>query len=219
MSFWKRIRIYAIGFGLGLLITSYFFGDRGGCNIFPSNDVRKNIMTSKFTSSDYLDCKLICNGLPGKHGQKQGVVNTAVMYDNMMTDKFSFRGLDQEGVFYDENYKRFSLNARSQYYRLDTGLFQEGQKEKVIEVIDKCFELMPDKSIPYDIYSAQFIPLLYQMGEKERASELVSIMGERSKEALAFINKYPAGEYGEERGINCNVLQTIMYATGNSGEI
>ncbi|MFK7900292.1 MAG: DUF2723 domain-containing protein [Cyclobacteriaceae bacterium] len=175
--------------------------------------------------SNYLGLKdhMVLEGLafrflPVKHGQKQGIVNTAVMYDNMMTDKFSFRGLDREGVFYDENYKRFSLNARSQYYRLATALFQEGQKEKAIEVIDKCFELMPDNSIPYDIYSAQFIPLLYQMGEKERASELVSIMGERSKEALAFINKYPKGEYGDERGINCNVLQTIIYAAGNSGE-
>ena len=61
MSFWKRIRVYAIGFGLGLLITSYFFGDRGGCNIFPGNDVKKNIMTTKFVTSDYLDCMIVCN--------------------------------------------------------------------------------------------------------------------------------------------------------------
>lgn len=61
MSFWKRIRIYAIGFGLGLLMTSYFFGDRGGCNIFPGNDVKKNIMTTKFNTSEYLDCMLVCN--------------------------------------------------------------------------------------------------------------------------------------------------------------
>lgn len=62
MSFWKRIRIYAIGFALGLLMTSYFFGDRGGCNIFPGNDVKKNIMTTKFITSEYLDCRLVCNG-------------------------------------------------------------------------------------------------------------------------------------------------------------
>ncbi len=61
MSFWKRIRVYAIGFGLGLVMTSYFFGDRGGCNILPGNDVKKNIMTTKFNTSNYIDCKLVCN--------------------------------------------------------------------------------------------------------------------------------------------------------------
>ncbi|MEN8927259.1 MAG: hypothetical protein ABF242_00240 [Flavobacteriales bacterium] len=62
MSIWKRIRVYAVGFGIGLIITSYFFGDRGGCNIFPGKDVKKNIMTTKFNTSEYLDCKLVCNG-------------------------------------------------------------------------------------------------------------------------------------------------------------
>ena len=56
----KKI-IQSIVFGIGLLITSYFFGDRGGCNIFPSNAIKKNINTSKFETSEFLDCKLVCN--------------------------------------------------------------------------------------------------------------------------------------------------------------
>lgn len=61
MSFWRRLRFYLIGIGIGSLMVLFFFGDRGCGGWLPSNRVKTSIINAKFTSSDFIDCKLQCN--------------------------------------------------------------------------------------------------------------------------------------------------------------
>ena len=186
-------------------------------NINRNNWERPIYFSTTLGPSNFLGLKdhMVLEGLayrlyPTKF-RNEGVIDTEVMYDNLMNN-FFWRNLDDPDIFYDENYKRFSLNARSQFYRLASTLYGQGEKEKAKEIIAKCFEVMPDESIPYDIYSAQFIPLYLQLEEKEKAQELMDLMESRAIEVLNFIKENPSGAYGDHETISCNVLQTIMFA-------
>lgn len=116
----------------------------------------------------------------GEPGASQGFVNTKIMYDRMMNG-MAWRNLNNENVYYDENYRRFPYNSRLSFYRLASELYNEGEKEKAKEVANRCFEVMPDKTIPYDIISPQFISLLIKIGDSEKALEIAKIMGDKAE--------------------------------------
>lgn len=58
MSIWKRIRVYFVGFGLGLLLTYFFFGDRACGGWLPGNRVKTSITEYQFLTSDFMDCQM-----------------------------------------------------------------------------------------------------------------------------------------------------------------
>jgi len=61
MNIWKRLRIYFVGFGLGMLMVYGFFGERACSGCTPKDIIRKTIITNPFKTSDYMNCKLKCN--------------------------------------------------------------------------------------------------------------------------------------------------------------
>lgn len=61
MSFWRRVRLYILGIGIGSLMVLFLFGDRGCGGWLPGNRVKTSIMESLFETSEYTDCKLTCN--------------------------------------------------------------------------------------------------------------------------------------------------------------
>lgn len=152
-------------------------------------------------------------------GAQEGVVNTPVMYENMMK-KMSFKGLNDPNGYFDENYKRFPLNARKSFYMLAATLVQEGEmdstkrgekRKQALEVIDYCLKQMPDYAIPYDFYMPQFIPLLLELGERKRADEMADIMAHRATSELEYYTKLkPVRDF--EIQTNAYILQQLYFA-------
>lgn len=58
MGFWKRLRVYIIGFGLGLLLTYMFFGNRGCGGWLPGNRVKASITESNFLMTQNMNCRM-----------------------------------------------------------------------------------------------------------------------------------------------------------------
>lgn len=169
-------------------------------------------------------------------GASEGVVNVPVMYDNMMTKMF-WRNLDNPNVYYDENYKRFPLNARKSFYMLASQLINEAQMEgdtalknltaqaegrkskmqMAREVLDHCFKIMPDKATRYDVYTPQFIPLFLELGDKKMADDIASTMHKRAIEDLEYLTKNPGkNNYDIQTGIY--ILQQLYMAYRGAGE-
>lgn len=121
-------------------------------------------------------------------GEDQGRVASNIMYTNMMK-KFKFRGLDDATRYYDENYLRFPLNARTNFAKLAETLYMEGDRAKAKEVIDYCIKVMPDKSIPYDVYSPRFAYLYAKLGETQKANEMANVIAQRSVENLKYYSQ------------------------------
>jgi hypothetical protein len=155
--------------------------------------------------------------LPAKvPGASQGWINTEIMYDNMV-NKYFYRSLDNPDVYYDENYLRFPMNARTQFYKLASQLYMEGKTEKAKKSILFCFEKMPDKSIPFDFTVPPFISLLFKLGEEKKAMEIVNTMGSRSEEYLTYLSKIKA-PYNREYELNFYILDQLSRSLKEAGK-
>lgn len=161
------------------------------CNINADGWKRPIYFSTTLSGSNYLGLRdhMVLEGLayrllPIKHGQSQGIVNSEVMFDNMMNN-FYWRGMNDPNIFYDENYKRFVFNARMQYMQLAYDLLaNKKDKEKAKQAIFKSMEVMPDNTFPHDYIGSQFVSILFEVGENEKALELAMQIAPRTKEML-----------------------------------
>lgn len=69
---------------------------------------------------------------------------------------------------------------------------------------------MPDKSIPYDQISSNYIGLLFELGENKKALDTAKTMALRANENLEFAKK---NDVSKSRDINTDlyILQTIVH--------
>jgi hypothetical protein len=144
------------------------------------------------------------------------LVNTDVTYENMMK-KFQFRGLDDPEIYYTQDYRSFVQNHRSSINALAEALIAEGKEEKAREVLLFSLAKMPDKGVRYDFTNARMVELLFEVGEKEKALEIVNILSPRLDELAAYYLEQR--EYGRELQINLIMLgelQRVLYAYGES---
>jgi hypothetical protein len=154
---------------------------------------------------------------------EDGVVNTPVMYENMMK-KFYWRGLDNPSVYYDENYKRFPLNSRKSFFLLAEQLYKESLSEAdptvkqnmAREVADYCMKVMPDNPIPYDVYTPQFVNLYLSLNDTAKANQIAEVMFKRSTDELEFLKKN-RGRRDLNVQTNAFILQQLFYAYKNAG--
>ncbi len=115
--------------------------------------------------------------------QENGRINIEVMYDNVM-NKFAFRGMDNPDLYYNEEYQKFAMNSRQTFYRLADALVRKNQTEKAKEVVERCWTVLPDKVFPFNVYTAQYLPLFFQL-EIPNTEEYAYKMGDK---AIEFVN-------------------------------
>jgi hypothetical protein len=90
-----------------------------------------------------------------------GRVETDVMYNNVMK-KFEFGNMSDERIYLDENNLRMTTNFRINFSRLAEELLREGKRDSAIAVLDKCVEVMPDKTVPYNYFMSRIAELYYR---------------------------------------------------------
>ncbi len=90
-----------------------------------------------------------------------GRVETDAMYNNVMT-KFEWGNMNDERVYLDENNMRMTTNFRINFGRLAEELLNVGRSDSAIKVLDKCVEVTPDKTIPYNYFMTKIAELYYR---------------------------------------------------------
>ncbi len=112
-------------------------------------------------------------------------VNTERMYDNVM-NKFKWGGVDKPGIYLDENSMRMCKSYRMVLFgRLAASLANEGEKEKALNVLDKCMQVLPPENVPMD-YSVLTIGELYHaLGQAEKGDD---ILDQVAADAVTNIN-------------------------------
>jgi tetratricopeptide (TPR) repeat protein len=142
-------------------------------------------------------------------------VNTEVAYENMI-HKFQYRGLDNDKLYYTEDYKGFVLNHRSSLNSLAESLIDQGDLKKAREVLLFSLEKMPDKGVPYDHTAVTMVDLLFKVGEKEKAVEISGIVGNRADEMAAYL--LGKGDSGMELRRNIYILGNLYQILYKNGE-
>jgi hypothetical protein len=144
------------------------------------------------------------------------LVNTKVAFENMMT-KFQFRGLDDPNVYYSVDYRNFVQNHRATFNEVADALIEKGEKEKARQLILHNFEKMPDKGVPYDFTNALAVEILFEVGEKEKAVEVASVIGDRYVELNDYL--ISKQDYNNDLYTGISVLgelQRVLYLYGES---
>jgi hypothetical protein len=90
-----------------------------------------------------------------------GRIATDTMYRNVM-QRFVFGNMNDERVYLDENNIRMTTNFRINLSRLAEELLNEGKRDSAVKVLDKCLEVTPDKTIPYNYFMINMAALYYR---------------------------------------------------------
>ena len=112
-------------------------------------------------------------------------VNTEVMYENMM-HRFRYGNINKPGIYIDENLMRMCHTHRMMFLELAEALYNEGQYDKSLEVMNFADEMLPAYNIPYDYTSASMAAIYYQLGEKEKANEIFAAVAQTCVEYLVW---------------------------------
>ena len=144
------------------------------------------------------------------------LVNTKVMYENLMT-KFQFRNTDDANVYYSPDYRNMIANHRSSFNSLAESLILEGNTAKAKEVTLYNLSKMPDEAVHYDFTSADTVDLLLQVGEKAKAMEIANVMAARSDELVTYL--LDKNSLGRELQLNMFILSELQRTLYRHGEI
>ncbi len=114
------------------------------------------------------------------------LVNREVMYENFMNE-FKWTNLDREDIYYTDDYRGFCQNLRSGFNTLAQEYIDAGEYETAKEVLKKCLEVMPHKSIPYDYFSVLQVGPLLEVGEKELALDIAEKTSTNATQQLDYM--------------------------------
>ncbi|TPE44698.1 protein O-mannosyl-transferase family [Pontibacter mangrovi] len=145
---------------------------------------------------------------------EEGIVNKEVMYKHVMKE-FKFRNFDDPNIFYDDNYYRFSANARDKFATLAAAYLQDGDEARAKEIVDRCFEELPLETVPFDYYTPQFIPIYAALGETDKATQLLDRMAQDAQKSLDYY--FAKGAlFDQEIQVNMVILQQLI---GNAQQL
>jgi len=147
----------------------------------------------------------------------QNQVNTEVMYENVM-NKFRWRELDNPKSYYNtEDYKDKAISVHRSYLNsLAESLIAENKIEKAKKVLLKSLEVMPDKAVPFGIYNAESVSLLFAVGENEKALEVAGILSKRADEELSYLTR--KGITNRDTYINLRTLDLLRNTMKSMGQ-
>jgi hypothetical protein len=135
---------------------------------------------------------------------QMGYINSDTLYDRLM-NRFEWGRMNAADVQLDYYTIRTMsvIRFRSLYTRLALQLLEEGDRERAIEVLDRCMELAPSRVLPYDqyitgitmptregdvIHHEGIIEAYYLCGEMEKANQILSEHYQVLENTLLYYN-------------------------------
>lgn len=116
-----------------------------------------------------------------------GIVATKQMYDNLI-HKFKWGNMGDSAVYLDETNMRMTMNFRNNFARLADALIAEGEFDKAEVVLDRCIEIMPDETIPFNYFNLPIADAYYRINKKDKGSEIVMKLAENYFDELSYFS-------------------------------
>lgn len=148
---------------------------------------------------------------------KDGFVNSDIMFDNL-TKKMFWRDLDNANTYYHSDFylEVPVVTARLAFLRLADQLVREGKFAKAKAALDYCLKVMPDKTIPYDQLSANFVALYLAAGDKKTGLQMAETIMNRNNKALDYYLNDRRGSDSREVQTNLYEMQIIIEGVKNA---
>jgi hypothetical protein len=99
-----------------------------------------------------------------------------------------WRGLNDDKIYYHYDFYMGipSVTLRLSTYRLADQLIREGNIPLAKKVLNQLENIMPDKVIPYDQFTASMVSLFIEVGETSKALTIAKTMMDRNDKALDY---------------------------------
>lgn len=146
------------------------------------------------------------------------------MYDNIMT-KFRWGNFDKEQLFVDRSYAPSVYSMRGAMMRLATKLIEQGDKERAMNVVDKCLEVYPNMNFPFDQQTIPLIRVYQQAGDLTRGKENILTLATEFADRMKFYNSLSQADaiasfQNERQGIESGISQlTQIMATSTDEDL
>ncbi|MFQ3212845.1 MAG: hypothetical protein ACJAT1_000158 [Marivirga sp.] len=173
-------------------------------NMTSLNGVKMDLR--KYVIQEGLTYRLLPLARPNLSGE---FVNNDVMYENLMQN-FSFTNTEDEGVYYNQNYRNFFLNHRSVYAALASTFVQEGEDAKAVEVVDFIMKKVPVNVVPMDMTGLEFSQIYLATGNEEKALELIQLMWNDNYSLFNYLLDHELDYMGRERQISVAILSQLV---------
>jgi hypothetical protein len=138
-----------------------------------------------------------------------GTVATDLMYNNLM-NHFEYGNMNDPDVYIDENNGRMMTNIRNSFNRLADGLIKEGKKDSAIAVIDRCFELVPSTTVPYEYFALELAENYYRAGATEKGSQIFEDAHDTFTDELGYFMSLNR-KFLQTQSINEEIQRNLFY--------
>ncbi|MCF8362086.1 MAG: DUF2723 domain-containing protein [Prolixibacteraceae bacterium] len=152
-------------------------------------------------------------------GLRRGSVNTDLMYNNLMKE-FKWGGLNEPGVYVDENNRRMLTNMRNSFQRLADALIYEGKNDSAIEVLDYCMKVIPPEKVPHGYFSLQIAKTYVAAGAEEKSKALIKELADTFLNEIQFYFGYDNKRFVQvesEMRSNLYFVNELMSLARSSG--
>ena len=115
-----------------------------------------------------------------------GHIDTEKMYDIVM--KWDWGNSESPDIYHDPETRKNSITYRTNLARLMEKLIEEGKNDKAKDIADLAMTKMPVDYFGYYTLLEPFATAYYQLGEKEKARDLLTQLIKKYQEKLIFYN-------------------------------
>jgi hypothetical protein len=162
-----------------------FKGDLAIMDLLSTNDWERPVYYSttvpssqykgleKFFIQEGLAYRVAPINVPQSDKGEFGVMDTDVMYDNMM-NKFSWGNAADPDVYLDETNRRMFSNFKRLFGVLGKELIQKGDTARALQAVQEGIDLVPPEKMPHDFFSVGLAEVLIRAGRTEEGRQLLS---------------------------------------------
>jgi tetratricopeptide (TPR) repeat protein len=140
---------------------------------------------------------------------KFGRVETDLMYDNLM-NKFEWGNMNDPKIYIDENNMRMMTNIRNSFNRLASALIEEGKNDMAIEVVDRCFELVPITLVSPEYFSLELVDSYFNAGAKEKGKAILEQVLDLYNDELGYYFSLDT-KFVQTKSINEEIQRLLFY--------
>ncbi|MCQ2249869.1 MAG: DUF2723 domain-containing protein [Bacteroidales bacterium] len=116
---------------------------------------------------------------------ERGYVDPDIMY-SAYCQKFAWGGIDNPGVYLDENNLRMLMNVKNGFCRLAGAYVDRGNNDKAVEVADRCYKVMPRNLVAPSYYDVEMARIYYRTGCSDKARSVMDALGEQIFQDLRY---------------------------------
>lgn len=141
-----------------------------------------------------------------------GTANTDLLYKHLMED-YKWESLSDPRIYVNEDLRRMTNNIRSLYVHLAEKLVDERKFDKAEEVLDRCLEVIPNETVPYN-YVSMYCGRIYLSMDtptaKAKGEQVMAQLIKNCEDELAYIQRLPVSiqrDFERTAQIDATILQ------------